>query len=262
MWANAWLAGRAAPDDVLDALTHWATRQSVTAYDAVAAGSSGLPWPDIDQAPTMSLLQTVRAAAGGQPRPSMAVVLPVPGDVRGLPTGTQFARDALAAGEALLVSGARGTTIGLVPEWPEAHEPEELSWIVYALPGAPAPEQHDLGQAEHDLRSAVRDAADALTSLGTAADTVDDPRMLVAQAMESVVHHPIPDHAPARATRVLDTAAHVDAILTVTAELEPIGVRSLSQAQRAGDALRPLAAVVRSARLAAAGAILRSAWPD
>ena len=47
VWANAWLAGKAAPDDVLDALSQWAPRHSVAAYDSVAAGSTGLPWPDM-----------------------------------------------------------------------------------------------------------------------------------------------------------------------------------------------------------------------
>ena len=41
VWANAWLAGRAAPDDVLDALSDWAPKHSVLAYDAVAAGRTG-----------------------------------------------------------------------------------------------------------------------------------------------------------------------------------------------------------------------------
>ncbi|HRD14918.1 MAG TPA: hypothetical protein PLI79_24010, partial [Mycobacterium sp.] len=60
MWANAWLAGQAAPDDVLDALSLWAPTHSVTAYDAVAGGRTGLPWPDVDPAGAVSLIQTVR----------------------------------------------------------------------------------------------------------------------------------------------------------------------------------------------------------
>ena len=103
VWANAWLAGAAAPDDVLDALSQWAPRHSVTAYDAVAAGSTGLPWPDVNHFGTMSLLQTLRTAAGVPVgAPAISVVLPVPGDVRGLPAGTQFQRDAVTAGEAII----------------------------------------------------------------------------------------------------------------------------------------------------------------
>src|SRR5208337_5142732 len=78
---------------------------------------------------TVSLLQTLRAAVG---RPTVSasavdsprlrgtinVVLPVPGDVRGLAAGTQFERDALAAGEAVIITNPDdpGAAVGLVPE--------------------------------------------------------------------------------------------------------------------------------------------------
>src|SRR5689334_4335314 len=184
VWANAWLAGVAAPDDVLDALSQWAPRHSVTAYDSVAAGRTGLPWPDLTDAGAVSMLQTLRTAAGpATGEPAMSVAVPVPGDVRGLHAGTQFQIDAIDAGEAILVSRIGGDAVGLVPEYvyaddpdvdedPEYAEPTALSWTVYSLPSAPMPDHPDLGHAEHDLRSAVRAAADALTTLraGTSID--------------------------------------------------------------------------------------------
>src|SRR5882724_3992014 len=90
VWANAWLAGSAAPDDVLDALSLWAPKHFVAAYDSVTAGHVGLPWPDLDDASVIALLQTLRTTAGrtSAHEPSMSVVLPVPGDVRGLVAGT------------------------------------------------------------------------------------------------------------------------------------------------------------------------------
>ena len=299
LWANAWLAGKAAPDDVLDALSVWAPKQSVTAYDAVAAGHTGLPWPDVHDAGTVSLLQTLRAAVGRPMRPdgsghlrgTINVVLPVPGDVRGLAAGTQFERDALAAGEAVIIANPHNpdTAVGLVPECSyddleaaDSPEPCALSWTVYSLPGAPVLNHHELGDAEYTLRSAVRSAADALGAigLGSAAADIDDPRGLVEQLLESTRQHRIPDHAPSRAVRVLENAAHVDAIITVSAGLsrppdsadrfaapvvaglEPLGTQSSSEARIASDALRPLTAVVRSARMAAVNAILHSAWTD
>jgi hypothetical protein len=48
----------------------------------------------------------------------------------------------------------------------------------------------------------------------------------------------------------------------VVAGLDPLGTQSSSEARTASDALRPLTAVVRSARMAAVNAILHSAWPD
>ena len=157
-----------------------------------------------------------------------------------------------------------------------------LAWTVYSLPGAPVFDHHELGDAEYMLRTAVRSAADALGTigLGAAAADIDDPRGLIEQLMESARQHRIPDHAPSRALRVLENAAHVDAIIAVSvglsrasdspdrftaplvSGLEALATQSSSEARIANDALRPLTAVVRSARMAAVNAILHSAWAD
>ena len=89
---------------------------------------------------------------------------------------------------------------------------------------------------------------------------IEDPRGMVEQILDATRLHRIPDHAPTRAIRVLETAAHIDAIITVSTGLTRIGTQSLSEAQIATDALRPLAAVVRSARMAALSAIQHAAW--
>ncbi|HEX9175182.1 hypothetical protein [Mycobacterium sp.] len=268
VWANAWLAGSAAPDDVLDALSLWAPKHLVAAYDSVTAGHTGLPWPDLDEASAVMLLQTLRTTAArpgaSEASPSalrasgsspISVVLPVPGDVRGLTAGTQFEHDALAAGEAVIVAGPRGTAIGLVPEFDYGDDesdadspPRALVWTVYSLPAAPLPDHPDLGEAEYALRSAVRSAADAFGAIRPGFD-IADPRGMVEQLLESASAHRVPEDAPSRALRVLENAAHVDAILAVS-----------SGAQIASDAFTPLSAVVRSARMAAVNAILQSAW--
>jgi hypothetical protein len=271
VWVNSWLAGVAAPDDVLDALSQWAPKHSVTAYDSVAAGCTGLPWPDLFHSGTMSLLQTMRTAAGPPSgAPALALVLPVPGDVRGLPAGTQFQRDAITIGEAIIIGHDPAGAVGLVPEFdyddlddPDYEpDPISLAWTVYSVPAPGIVEHLDLGEAEYTLRSAVRAAADALGALraGAGAADVDDPRGMVEQLLEATRLHRAPDHAPERALRVLENAAHVDAIITVSSGLMPIGLQSSSAMQIASDTLRPLSSVVRSARLAAVSAIMYSAW--
>lgn len=279
VWANAWLAGHAAPDDVLDALSAWAPVHSVVAYDAVAAGRTGLPWPDVDAVGPVSLLQTLRSATSARPNdaarstPAISVLQPVPGDVRGLPVGTMFAADALDAGEAIVVCGADGA-IGLVPAFEDAETddddsspvPVALSWSVYSLPEGPGspvgPLPHtDLGEAEYALRSTVRAAAEALTRLHLPGGA-GDPRALVEEILQESGHHRVPDHAPCRAIRVLETAAHVDAIVTVGSDMAPTRIHSASEARIADDAMRPLAAMVRDARAAAVSAILQSAWTN
>lgn len=270
VWANGWLAGHAAPDDVLDALMAWAPSHSVMAYDAIAAGRTGLPWPDVDSAGPMSLLRTVRTAAGRTPeaglarRPAIAVVLPVPGDVRGLIPGTQFSHDALAAGEAVVVSGPDGDAVGIVPMFESTDESADdggvLTWSVYSVTECPLSDAIDLGEAEYALRSAVRTAAEALGGLELAGGGAASPRVLVEEVLAANNHHRLPEHAPPRAVRVLSTAAHVDAIIAVTDGMPATGARSASEARIADDAMRPLSSVVRAARVAALSAILQSAW--
>ncbi|MFL0181433.1 hypothetical protein [Mycobacterium sp. SMC-15] len=268
VWANAWLAGRAAPDDVLDALSAWAPVQSVAAHDAVVASSIGLSWPDACDGGAAALLQLVRgaglAAAGDGIRP----VFPVPGDVRGLPAGTIFSQEAILAGEAVLIGSSNASApIGLVPAYSEDSDddyPAELRWTVFPLTSMPTTEQHDLGDAEYSLRSAVRTAAEALGSTGSrwADYGVEDPRLRVEQMMEATLLHRIPDHAPSRAVRVLQSAAHVEAIITVSADLLTASAQTSTAVQRAVDAVAPLTTVVRSARSAAVTAILHSAWQN
>jgi len=185
------------------------------------------------------------------------------------PAGTQFQRDAVTAGEALIVGRDASTSVGLVPEFEYDEledesqfesEPIALSWTVYSV-SIPAPTEYlDLGDAEYTLRAAVRSAADALGAIRAAGSDVADPRGLVEQVLESNRGHRVPDHAPSRAVRVLENAAHIDAIITVSSGLIPIGLQTSSEVQIASDALRPLSGVVRTARMAAVSAILHSAW--
>lgn len=220
----------------------------------------------------MSLLQTVRTAAGRRrdgtwpAAPAIGLALPVPGDVRGLPAGTQFQRDALDAGEAIVVRALEGESIGLVPAFEcdaddESAVPEisVLSWSVYSLPTGPTPEHINLGDAEYSLRSAVRSAAEALGSLQSVPGCAD-PRALVEEVLQAGSYHRIPDHAPDRALRVLATAAHVDAIIAVSTGPAPPAMPSAADERIADTAMRPLAAVVRAARTAAVSEILQSAW--
>ena len=146
VWANAWLAGSAAPDDVLDALSLWAPKHFVAAYDSVTAGQTGLPWPDLDEASVVTLLQTLRmtAARNDAGVPAIGISLPVPGDVRGLAAGTRFECDALGRRRGGDGGGAAGPAIGLVPEFDFGDDesdadtalPLALVWTVYSLPGA------------------------------------------------------------------------------------------------------------------------------
>ena len=253
LWAGSWLAGRSAPDDVLTALHTWASRHTLAAGDPATGGRTDLPWSSRGGETgtgVMPLLKMFREALAA-PGAYLRLVLPVPGDVRGLPAGTAFASDSVETGEGLLIGvpGTEGT--GLIPYWIDQNT---LQWTVYSVPVPPAtgPDM-SLGEAEYAMREAVRDAADALASLHTTGlgGGEDDPRQLVEAELAAYSRHSYPDCVPLRAKRILDTADHVAAILTV-AQREPASAPTSTSAATAQESLlRPLWDALRSARLIA-----------
>ncbi len=109
VWANAWLAGAAAPDDVLDALSLWAPRHSVTAYDSVAAGPhrAAVAGPRTTRARSRCCRRCARRRVRGSRRPPSAWRCRCQVTCAGCPAGTQFQRDAVTAGEAVIVGARR-----------------------------------------------------------------------------------------------------------------------------------------------------------
>lgn len=248
VWASAWLAGAAAPDDVLDALAPWSDAHDVTAADDEAAELAGLPGPAGPPTSTAMLLATLRRLA---PRGQARLVLPAPGDVRGLPGPGRFSREATSAGEGVLFVDAG---FGVVPS-PVADG--VLRWSVYAVPDpGPVPEYVALNEAERDLRQQVRAAAAALTELDVARHR-PGVREEIATTLRERPRALWPDGMPPQALRVLQQADEVDAILAAAAGDEPGGALSASTAVARSDALRPIAGAVRVARRAAVAEAVR-----
>ncbi|MGF7120793.1 hypothetical protein [Rhodococcus sp. AG1013] len=258
VWAGSWLAGDSAPDDVIDALHQWAPMHIVGASDAATAQSAGLDWPGVQDGAGPLLLRIVRqgtAPAGAEVR----LVLPAPGDVRGLPAGTGFARAALEAGEGVIVGETGHPGTGLVPV---IEGPDVLRWTVFPIATVPpAADYTGLGEAEYAMREAIRGAADALLRLSSVqtgrAD--GDPRRRIAEALDDRAHHRYPDAIPTRALRILDSADQVATILAVAEDDSPTEAPSASSAAAREELLRPLWAAVRSARVAAVSACAGSA---
>ncbi|MFE3291864.1 hypothetical protein [Rhodococcus sp. NPDC059234] len=259
MWAAAWLAGACSPDDVIDAVQAWAPMHLVGAGDAEAAVQWDLPWPDPEDAGPVLLLRAVRRLTTEDPEASVALVLPAAGDVRGLPVGTTFAGAAIESGQGVLVGAAGRPGLGLVPT---IEGPDVLRWTVFpiqALPGES--DQIGLGEAEFELRRAVREAAEALASMqgGYARDDTD-PRTRIAETLADLAHHGQPRSTPVRALRIFDTADQVAAILTVAGDSSGRAQSAAGAAARE-ETLRPLWSAVRRARLAAVSASVQAALP-
>lgn len=247
-WAGSWLSGSSAPDDVVDALHEWAPMHVVIPRDDEAADFVGVRTHAVGEGVTL-LLTAMRRLHNGGSR-GIRPVLPAPGDARGLPAGSVFAAEALAADNAV-VAGAPGSAgLGFVPV---REGPEVLRWSVFALASVPAPaESSGLGEAEFSMKEAVREAAAALVSIPTVGSRGDtDPREDIARLIAEAARHRYPSNLPPRAARILDSADRVAAILTVAGRGGGLQVGSAAGATNRESALAPLWAAVRSARVAA-----------
>jgi hypothetical protein len=242
VWSSAWLAGAAAPDDVLDALGPWGQAHDVVAADAGTALTHGLSAPGTPPGSVTFLLAALRRAA---PRGPGRLVLPAPGDPRGLPGPGPFSRAAMHGGEGVLFADAG---LGLVPAQVAEGLLRWTAWSV-ADPG-PAPEHVGLPQAERDLRDQVRQSASVLTSLGVARHR-PGVREEIAAKLRARPRSLWPAGMPAAALRVLQNADEVEAILAAASVDEPGGALSASAAAARREALRPLETAVRVARRAA-----------
>lgn len=255
LWGGSWLSGHTSIDDMIDALQVWAPLQLVAAHDEPASVASGVTLEPVVGAATLSAVIRRAAPTDGS---GIRLVLPAPGDVQGLPTGTAFARAALAGGQGVLVGVPGAPGLGLVPV---VEGPDVLRWNVFAVPELPEPSAcPGLGEAEFTLREAVRGAAETLTGIRTVGldGRRTDPRAEIADAVAEQARHRYPDHLPARAVRILDSADQVAAILTVASGGRGLQAGSASAVSMREEALRPLWTTVRTARLTAVTATLES----
>ncbi|MBL7496427.1 hypothetical protein I6A84_09520 [Frankia sp. CNm7] len=150
-WGNAWLAGFVGSDDVLTRV-----------QQAIGPGQH-----TIDGQPLLLGLGALRAARAERFR----LVMPVPGDVSGLPGPPAVNGDALAAGEAVIVIGPNPPLL-LVPSV-EVHGPavegvlESVHWRVLPAARVPAPPS-PVPAAEHELSDAIRRTTSTLLDLDIA----------------------------------------------------------------------------------------------
>ncbi|GAA3570105.1 hypothetical protein GCM10022222_62750 [Amycolatopsis ultiminotia] len=246
VWSSAWLNGTAASDDVLDALQAWGEAHDVVAADPAAADAFDLPLAFHRAATPVQLLLALRTlgATGAE------LVLPVPGDVRGLGGAGPFAEAGLRCGEAVVLS-ALG--FGLVPE-PIAEG--LMRWTVYSVGAAVPLEYQSLPDAEHGLTDAIRASAGALQTLDVARDR-PGVRAELSAHLRARPQVEWPAGMPGRSLRVLQRAEEISAILAIAEIDDPGGAMSASAANRRAEALRPLAEAVRTARTASVNEAVR-----
>ncbi|MEV4319893.1 hypothetical protein [Actinocrispum sp. NPDC049592] len=247
VWGSAWLHGVAAPDDALDALQVWAEIHEVVADDDGTATALDLPAKDERATQLAGLFAALRKAGATTAR----LVIPVPGDVRGLGGSMPLAQAGMHAGQVIVLPEAN---VGIVPD---TIAEDVIRWTVFDLPtGGPA-EFTPLGEADHGLSAAMREAAGTLASLDLASSR-PGVRQEIKERAAVTARARWPIGMPQKALRVLQRASEVAAILEVAAEDDPGGALSSSAALRRAEALRPLADAVRVARCAAVDDAVRA----
>jgi hypothetical protein len=235
VWATAWLTGRTSYDEALDAL-----------LGDTAHRVAGLP--DTDEAVPLGWALTALRSLGER---RFRLVLPVAGDVRGLPRVPGLAPLALESGQA-----AVGERLALVPE---PLGPDVVQWTAFLLDGVPPvpplPEGN-LRAVSGALDLAVGDTARTLAGLDVARWNPEVPALLAGLARTTAapglpgVHDPL-------ALSVLGRAQRLAKVLDLAMADAPGAAVNHAQAAARDSALRPLAQAVREAITAAFNAIPR-----
>jgi hypothetical protein len=234
VWTTAWLGGRTSFDEALDALLG----------DHVHT-VSGLPGAE-KPVPLGAAMTALRGL--GERR--FRLVLPVPGDVRGLPRIPGLAPLALESGQA-----AVGERLVLVPE---TVGPEAMAWTAFPLDGAepaPPPVEGTLRAVSGALDLAVGDAARTLAGLDVARWNPEVPGLLAGLSKATAPGLPH-DHDPL-ALSVLGRAQRLAAVLDLAMADAPGAAVNQSRAAARDSALRPLADAVREAITAAFNTVPR-----
>lgn len=241
-WVRAWRAGLVPYDDVAD---------QVTGGDEHLCRDLPGTWRDV---PLAEGLASLSGLAPDQVR----LVLPAPGDPRGLPGPGAFTGAALLRGEGV-IAGA----LGLVPELTEHRSGSgdvwhTVTWHGFGFDTEPAPPADAVppAEAEAELSAALTDATDALASLDVARWRPELGEALMALRRTGTGSELPPGYDP-RSRRLYARASVLRRVLALAAE-DPIGgAVNAYEAQQRAAALRPLDTACRRALVAACNAPLR-----
>jgi hypothetical protein len=235
-WANAWLAGIVSADAVTDGIVGDDWRHRVH-----------LSRTDDDRGDASVALAIGRWRQQGITR--WRLVLPVPGDPRGLPGPTAVNAAAMEAGEIAVGVGIPGRgvqQVSVIPRW--LHNPPDVDVQWQALFGATESQLWD----RLTVRDAGRELGEAITATITTLDRVAAERWRAELSgwLTELRRRPDPGLLPPTyspdATLLLTQAQRIRSIVTVT-EIDREGAVSASALRERSVALRSLDGAARRA---------------
>lgn len=241
-WVRAWRAGLVPYDEVAP--------EVAGDEEQLVADAPGT-WTDVPLGEALSIFSKLHPD-------EIRLVLPAPGDPRGLPGPGAFSGAALVAEECVIAG-----THGLVPEVRRhtsgsGDEFETVLWRVYPVPAAtPVTPAGDVGpgEAEADLNAAIMDATRALTRLDVARWRPELAGALATLRRPDFAGD-LPPGYDAKARRLFSRASVLDRVLVLAGEDAPGAAVNSYEAQQRDTALRPLLTACRRALVAACNAPL------
>lgn len=198
-------------------------------------------------------LPSLLAAWAAEPR-SAAAVLPVPGDVEGVPAAVSG--HAVDAGECVLIETVDGpfAAVPEIEEFGSIYETGHLvTWHVQPVPPWSTVVLGAVGSvtdAERALRTALIQSTDALDSLDVASWRADASDAIARLRSGADPHWALPPSMDPRRVRVLLLAARLRAIVAL-ATADDGGAVNLWQADQRSTALREIDRAARRAMAAA-----------
>jgi hypothetical protein len=239
-WARAWRAGLVPCDD--------AAAEIACDEEHLVSDAPGT-WTDV------SLSEGITALSKLHPD-EIRLVLPAPGDPRGLPGPGPFSGAALLAGEGVVAS-----RLGLVPEV-RSHTSgsgvtfETVLWRVYGLSEVPRSyDEPTAAEAEAELSSALVESTRALAKLDVAQWRPELAGALAAIRRPDNGTDLPPGYDP-RARRLYARASVLDRVLALAEDVAPGGAINGYEVRERDAALRPLLLACRRALVAACNAPL------
>ncbi|MFF5232162.1 hypothetical protein [Dactylosporangium sp. NPDC000521] len=240
-WVRAWRAGLVPCDDAA---------AEISGDEEHMVSDVPGTWTDV------SLVDAITALSKLHPD-EVRLVLPAPGDPRGLPGPGPFSGAALLAGEGVIAGG-----LGFVPEVRlhtsgSGDEFETVRWQVFVLPAAVPPplDGPSTAEAEAELSAELATATRTLAKLDIA-----QWRPELAGAIEALRKPDgatdLPPGYDPRARRLYARAAILDRVLALAEHAAPGGAINGYEVQQRDAALRPLTTACRRALVAACNAPL------
>ena len=239
-WVRAWRAGLVPYDD--------AAAEIAGDEDHVVADAPGA-WTDVPLAEGISVLAKLHPD-------EVRLVLPAPGDPRGLPGPGEFTGAALLCGEGVVAG-----RFGFVPEV-RSHTSgsgvtfETVLWRMYQLPEVSlAHDEPSTAEAEAELSQHLAEATRELSRLAVAQWRPELAGAITALRRPDGNTDLPPGYDP-RARRLYARASVLDRVLALAEHVAPGGAVTGYEARQRDAALRPLLAACRRALVASCNAPL------